>query len=114
MSGRESDPDGADSYHPDHPWEQVGHPLYIEPGQRTSLNWPPAPAYPASPREAKQWDALPVRITPEPSWRRQYGYAHPPASPSGVSRPTSQAPTCPDVHPRPEPIWARVLRRLHR
>lgn len=79
MSGRELDPDGTDSYHPEHPWEQAGHPLYIEPAQRTSLNWPPAPAYPVSAHEAKQWDRLPVRVQPEPSWRRQYGYSHPKA-----------------------------------
>lgn len=80
MSGREFDPDGTDSYHPDHPWEQTGHRLYIEPSQRTSLNWPPEPAYPHGPHEAKQWDSLPVRIAPEPAWRRQYGYAHPVAA----------------------------------
>lgn len=79
MSGRELDPDGTDSYHPEHPWEGVGHPLYLPPQERTSLNWPPEPAYPAGPHEAKQWDRLPVRVQPEPSWRRQYGYAHPKA-----------------------------------
>lgn len=76
MSGRELDPDGTDSYHPEHPWEQVGHPLYLAPSERTSLNWPPEPAYPAGPHEAKQWSRLPARVKPEPSWRRQYGYAH--------------------------------------
>lgn len=56
MSGRELDPDGTDSYHPQHPWEQVGHPLYLAPHERTSLNWPPVPAYPMGPHGAKQWD----------------------------------------------------------
>ncbi|MDQ1206193.1 hypothetical protein QE377_002552 [Microbacterium sp. SORGH_AS 862] len=77
MSGRELDPDGTDSYHPEHPWESVGHPLYLPPSQRTRLNWPPEPAYPAGPHEAKLWDRLPVRVAAEPAWRRQYGYAHP-------------------------------------
>lgn len=78
MSGRELDPDGTDSYHPEHPWEQAGHALYLPPQQRTSLNWPPVPAYPVGPHEAKQWDRLPVRVKHEPEWRRLYGYAHPP------------------------------------
>ncbi|MBD8477581.1 hypothetical protein [Microbacterium sp. CFBP 8794] len=73
MSGRELDPDGTDSHHPEHPWEQAGHVLYLPPQQRTMLNWPPEPAYPAGPHEAKQWDRLPVRVAPEPSWRREYG-----------------------------------------
>ena len=77
MSGRELDPDGTDSFHPEHPWEQVTHPLWIAPDRRTSLNWPPEPAYPAGPHEAKLWDRLPVRVTPTPEWRRLYGYAHP-------------------------------------
>lgn len=72
--------EAPDCYRLDHPWEQTGHRLYIEPSQRTSLNWPPEPAYPHGPHEAKQWDSLPVRIAPEPAWRRQYGYAHPVAA----------------------------------
>ena len=72
MSGRELDPDGTDSYHPQHPWEQVGHPLYLPPGQRTRLNWPPEPARPAGPHEARTWDQLPVRVKPDPAWDREY------------------------------------------
>lgn len=74
MSGRELDPDGTDSYHPQHPWEQAGHPQYLAPSERTRLNWPPEPAYPAGPHEAKQWDRLPIRLKPEPTWRREYGH----------------------------------------
>jgi hypothetical protein len=59
VSGRELDPDGTDSYHPEHPWEQSGHPLYLHPGQRTRDNWPPETAAPAGKHEAKQWDKLP-------------------------------------------------------
>ena len=73
MSGRELDPDGTDSYHPEHPWEQVGHRLYLPPQQRTKLNWPPERTFPHGPHEARVWDRLPVRIVREPSWRREYG-----------------------------------------
>jgi hypothetical protein len=59
MSGTELDPDGTDSYHPEHPWEQVGHPLYLYPWDRTKQNWPPVLAQAAGPHEAKQWDSLP-------------------------------------------------------
>jgi len=72
MSGRELDPDGTDSYHPQHPWEQVGHPLYLHPGQRTRLNWPPEPARPAGPHEARTWDQLPDSGKPAPAWDREY------------------------------------------
>lgn len=41
MSGRELDEDGNDTYRPDRPWEQAGHPLYLYPWQRTPENWPP-------------------------------------------------------------------------
>lgn len=60
MSGRELDPDGTDSYHPEHPWEQVGHPRYLAPIERARTNWPPEPARPAGPYEAKQWRRLPA------------------------------------------------------
>jgi len=59
MSGRELDPDGTDSYHPQHPWEQTAHPQYLQPSDRTRLNWPPVPATPAGPHEARQWETLP-------------------------------------------------------
>lgn len=59
MSGRELDPDGTDSYHPDHPWEQTAHPLYVPPSARTTGNWPPVDADPAGPHEAARWAALP-------------------------------------------------------
>lgn len=74
MSGREFDPDGTDSYHPEHPWEQPGHGLYIDPGQRAKSNWPPEPAFPAGPHEAMKWDALPD-FPPKihGSWYREYG-----------------------------------------
>jgi len=62
VSGREFDPDGTDIYHPEHPWEQAGHELYIYPVNRTRRNWPPVPAMPAGPHEAKQWDKLPKRV----------------------------------------------------
>jgi hypothetical protein len=66
MSGRELDSDGTDSYHPQHPWEQVGHPLYLYPKQRTLDNWPPEAALPAGPAEAAAWRALPeVAAEPE-------------------------------------------------
>jgi len=58
MSGRELDPDGTDSYHPQHPWEQAGHPLYISPTQRNRNNWPPEPAAAEGAYEQSQWRAL--------------------------------------------------------
>lgn len=74
MSGRELDPDGTDSFHPEHPWEQVGHPLYLPPAERTLFNWPPERAFPVGPHEASVWDSLPVRIVPQrQNWRREYG-----------------------------------------
>lgn len=66
MSGRELDPDGTDSYHPEHPWEQAGHALYLAPDQRTQFNWPPVAAHPAGAHEAEQWRTLPVRIAKRP------------------------------------------------
>ena len=59
MSGYEADTDGTDSYHPEHPWEQVGHKLYIYPWDRTAQNWPPVIAYAAGPAEQGRWEALP-------------------------------------------------------
>lgn len=59
MSGTELDPDGTDSYHPDHPWEQTTHPMYVTPSARTMGNWPPVDAEPAGPHEAAVWAALP-------------------------------------------------------
>jgi hypothetical protein len=59
MSGRELDPDGTDSYHPEHPWEQVGHPAYLPRSERTRSNWPPVPATPAGSYEHEQWASLP-------------------------------------------------------
>ena len=74
MSGRELDPDGTDSYHPDHPWEQTAHPLYLPPGRRTKANWPPERVYPAGPHEAVVWANLPERIaTLKGNWYRIYG-----------------------------------------
>ncbi len=63
MSGVELDPDGTNSYHPEHPWEQTAHPLYIPPSRRTKANWPPVPSRPAGPHETHVWDSLP---TPAP------------------------------------------------
>lgn len=65
MSGRELDPDGTDSYHPEHPWEQAGDPLYLPPDRRTRANWPPVPAEPAGPTEAATWSRLPKRPKPK-------------------------------------------------
>lgn len=60
MSGRELDEDGTDSYHPEHPWEQCGHALYVEPELRTFGNWPPVGgAEPAGRVEAEEWARLP-------------------------------------------------------
>lgn len=59
MSGRELDPDGTDSYHAEHPWEQAGHPLYLPPENRTRSNWPPRPAQPVGLHEEYEWRALP-------------------------------------------------------
>lgn len=61
MSGRELDAVGTDSYHPEHPWEQAGHELYLPPQERTKMNWPPEWATPAGPAEEKVWQNLPVR-----------------------------------------------------
>lgn len=95
MSGRELDPDGTDSYHKEHPWEQTTHELYLPPSERTRLNWPPVPARAAGPHEAKQWRRLPwqVKQRAEPD---MFGPGHsypappppprPPRGPSGVSR----------------------------
>lgn len=64
MSGRELDADGTDSYHPEHPWEQVNHKLYLPPGERTRRNWPPvAGAEPAGPAERERWSRLPWKRT---------------------------------------------------
>ena len=63
MSGRELDPDGTDSYHPQHPWEQTMHPLYLPSDQRTRSNWPPVPAQPAGPYEERVWRKLPKKPT---------------------------------------------------
>lgn len=65
MSGREIDPDGTDSYHPEHPWEQVGHELYIPPSRRSRENWPPVEARPVGGHEYSQWMKLPDSV-PEP------------------------------------------------
>lgn len=73
MSGRELDPDGTDSYHPHHPWEQVGHELYLPPSERTRNNWPPVPAEPTGPHEAKQWRKLPKHGPQPPAWKQTYG-----------------------------------------
>ena len=42
MSGRELDENGDETYHPDRPWEQAGHPDYVEHRARTKANWPPS------------------------------------------------------------------------
>lgn len=74
MSGRELDPDGTDSFHPEHPWEQAGHPQYIEPSQRARSNWPPVPSFPHGPHEAVQWSQLPEHPPkPHGTWYREYG-----------------------------------------
>lgn len=64
MSGTELDPDGTDSYHPEHPWEQTQHPLYLPPDRRTRSNWPPVVARPAGTYERDQWKSLPERAAP--------------------------------------------------
>lgn len=74
MSGREHDTDGTDSYHAEHPWEQVGHPLYLPPGSRAKSNWPPEPAFPAGPLEALHWEGLPDQPSKlHGTWYREYG-----------------------------------------
>lgn len=62
MSGRELDPDGTDSYHEDHPWEQVGHELYIAPSRRSRENWPPVTARPHGAHEERMWRRLPKKV----------------------------------------------------
>jgi len=60
MSGREDDTDGTDSYHPQHPWEQCGNPLYLDAAKRTKSNWPPVhDAEAAGPSESLKWQRLP-------------------------------------------------------
>lgn len=73
MSGTELDTDGSDSYHEQHPWEQLGHPLYIPVAKRAKSNWPPESAWPTGEAEAKRWDSLPD-MPPEtrPEWYREY------------------------------------------
>lgn len=73
MSGRELDRDGTDSFHPEHPWEQSGHPKYLTPARRSKQNWPPAPAFPTGVAEALAWASLP-ELTPQlkGDWFRQY------------------------------------------
>lgn len=74
MSGTELDTDGTDSYHPEHPWEQVGHALYIAPELRAKDNWPPERTYPVGPAEAIRWANLPDRLIGlKGDWYRQYG-----------------------------------------
>jgi hypothetical protein len=68
MSGRELDPDGTDSYHPDHPWEQVGHPLYRHPDERAQINWPPQPARPVGPHEESIWKSMPLTPPSTPTF----------------------------------------------
>lgn len=88
MSLRDLDPDGTNSYHPEHPWEQVGHWLYITPEMRAKINWPPEPTYPHGPHEAKQWDGLPdMPPMLRGDWYREYGRRRPPTGSSEVSRP---------------------------
>jgi hypothetical protein len=73
MSGRELDPDGTDSYHPEHPWESCGHRKYIQPSERTKANWPPERSQAVGWHEEYIWDALPdaPAIT---SKRRWFGF----------------------------------------
>jgi hypothetical protein len=66
VSGTELDSDGTDSYHPQHPWEQVGHRLYLPPQQRSRGNWPPEPAQPVGPAEEHQWQTLPRHAEESP------------------------------------------------
>lgn len=73
MSGRELDADGTDSYHPEHPWEQAGHPLYLSPGLRTQGNWPPVLAQAHGPSEEKLWLSLPKGLPPEVRDLRWFG-----------------------------------------
>jgi len=74
MSGRELDPDGTDSYHPEHPWEQVGHPLYIPEPRRTKSNWPPlSDARPAGQWEANSWARMPDGPLPRMHWEEGSG-----------------------------------------
>jgi hypothetical protein len=76
MSGREPDSDGTDSCHAEHPWEQVGHPLYLPETSRAKSNWPPEPAFPDGPMEAMKWASLPEQPPKlHGNWYRQYGKA---------------------------------------
>lgn len=87
MSGRELDPDGTDSYHPEHPWEQTTHPLYLPPDQRTAFNWPPEPAHPHGAHEAQEWGRLPARVPVAPTdLTFGPGYSYPPTrAPRGAA-----------------------------
>lgn len=86
MSGRELDTDGTDSYHPEHPWEQAGHPLYVEPSKRMKSNWPPERVYPAGPAEAVRWSSLPDRLPRlTGDWFRLYGPVSATTTASSVS-----------------------------
>lgn len=96
MSGRELDPDGTDSYHPQHPWEQTAHELYLPPSERTRENWPPEPAQPAGAFEEIQWRALPETPVQRRRERPMFGPGHTyppkraprgPAGDSGARRP---------------------------
>jgi hypothetical protein len=72
MSGTELDPDGTDSYHPQHPWEQCSHPLYLPPNQRARSNWPPVPTKPAGVHEESTWKAMPSNPK-QPRSTKTYG-----------------------------------------
>lgn len=62
MSGVDLDSDGTDSYHPEHPWEQSTHRLYLPPAWRSKENWPPVNTQPAGPSERSEWESLPDRV----------------------------------------------------
>lgn len=74
MSGTELDSDGTNSFHSEHPWEQVGHPLYLPPERRSKGNWPPERAFPVGPAEAIRWNNLPTNYSDlKGDWYRAYG-----------------------------------------
>jgi hypothetical protein len=84
MSGVELDPDGTDSYHPQHPWEQTSHHRYLAPAWRSKENWPPVNCQPVGPYERSVWEALPdrVNLTDEIPW---FGPNHRPRRPRQAS-----------------------------
>lgn len=52
--------------HPEHPFEEPGHPLFIPEAERTRLVWPPEPATPHDDAEAEVWADLPYEVGQPP------------------------------------------------